>query len=75
MRQLCNEVEKRLDDVEMNGKTVTLKLMVFIIKIKIIIKKLIAMFLILRFAMQKHQKNQQNFWDTDFVIILPNQVP
>lgn len=28
VRQLCNEVEKRLDDIEMNGKTVTLKLMI-----------------------------------------------
>lgn len=28
IKQLCEEVEKRLDDVEMNGKTVTLKLMV-----------------------------------------------
>lgn len=33
VRQLCNEVEKRLDDIEMNGKTVTLKLMVFLIKL------------------------------------------
>jgi len=32
VRQLCNEVEKRLDDIEMNGKTVTLKLMVLLIK-------------------------------------------
>jgi len=31
VRQLCDEVEKRLDDIEMNGKTVTLKLMVFLI--------------------------------------------
>ncbi|CAI6345542.1 unnamed protein product [Macrosiphum euphorbiae] len=28
VRQLCDEVEKRLDDIEMNGKTVTLKLMI-----------------------------------------------
>lgn len=31
MHQLCNEVEKRLDDAEMIGKTVTLKLMVIMI--------------------------------------------
>lgn len=31
MKQLCDEVEKRLDDVEMIGKTVTLKLMVFML--------------------------------------------
>ncbi|XP_026811513.1 DNA repair protein REV1 isoform X2 [Rhopalosiphum maidis] len=28
VRQLCSEIEKRLDDIEMNGKTVTLKLMI-----------------------------------------------
>jgi len=28
VRQLCNEIEKRLDDVDMIGKTITLKLMV-----------------------------------------------
>jgi len=32
VKQLCDEIEKRLDDVEMIGKTITLKLMVFIIK-------------------------------------------
>jgi len=32
IKQLCDEVEKRLDDIEMNGKAVTLKLMVFLIK-------------------------------------------
>lgn len=31
VKQLCDEVEKRLDDVEMIGKTVTLKLMVLIV--------------------------------------------
>lgn len=30
IKQLCNEVEKRLNDAEMLGKGVTLKLMVFI---------------------------------------------
>lgn len=33
IKQLCDEVEKRLDDIEMNGKAVTLKLMVFLIKL------------------------------------------
>lgn len=70
--QLCKEVEKRLNDVEMNGRTVTLKLMVCNVyfSYKLLIKhfnthicsfNIFIWIYFFRFVMQKHQKNQQNF--------------